>query len=224
MIYCALTIVCSTDIYALQLSGLIEDDGTIPNSLWGFLGSSAGTLVAAWLGSTPIIVTVECAAGIKEGGKTGLTAVVIGTYFLLSIFLAPLFGAVPEEATAPVLILVGALMMGESGKIDWESMDKALPAFLTIVMMPLTYSITNGMVFGLFMAFAFYITTGDAFQDVMNKITGKTVVPLSEAEVMGTRELEENVYFSIRPSKANASSTEDDETEPLTSSSNYGAV
>jgi AGZA family xanthine/uracil permease-like MFS transporter len=181
-----------------SLSGLIQEDGMIPNSLWGFIGSSLGTLVAASLGSTPIIVTVESASGVKEGGRTGLTSVVIGMHFLMSLFLAPLFGAVPEEATAPVLILIGALMMGEASKIDWESMDSALPAFLTIVMMPLTYSITNGMVFGMVMAFAFYITTGSAFRDIMKTIRGERGEGHAEHENWNNRESQEAVFSSVR--------------------------
>ena len=119
----AFLFICMFDVSGVMfglstLAGLMQDDGTIPGSTWGFFGSCAGTVVAAFFGSTPIIVTVECAAGVKEGGRTGLTAVVIGTYFLLSLFLAPLFGAVPEGATAPVLILVGTLMMGESGRLN----------------------------------------------------------------------------------------------------------
>jgi adenine/guanine/hypoxanthine permease len=151
-----------------QLSGLLQEDGAIPGSLWAFLASAAGTMVAGLTGSTPIIVTVECASGVKEGGRTGLSACVIGCLFCVSLFLAPLFGSVPEEATAPVLILVGAMMMGESGKIDWERMDETLPAFLTVVMMPLTYSITNGMLFGMGAASAFYVTTGAMFKDGAN--------------------------------------------------------
>ena len=94
-----------------------------------------------------------------------LTAVVIGLYFLASLFFAPLFASVPELATAPVLVLVGVMMMGESAKIPWESMKDALPAFLTIILMPLTYSITNGMIFGLLTAFCFYFTSGQIFKD-----------------------------------------------------------
>jgi Permease family len=124
--------------------------------------------VAAFFGSTPIICCVETASGIKEGGRTGVTAIVIGFYFVLSLFLSPLFGAVPNDATAPVLMLVGVMMMAESAKVNWHSMDQALPAFLTAVLMPLTYSITNGMIFGLAASFAFYFTTGSAFGDIRN--------------------------------------------------------
>ena len=127
------------------LGGLVEEDtGNIPGSIWVFFASAVGTCVAALLGSTPIICCIETASGIKEGGRTGLTACVIAFYFLLSLFLSPLFGSVPNEATAPVLILVGVMMMGESSKVEWHDMSKAMPAFLTAIMMPLTYSIPTG--------------------------------------------------------------------------------
>jgi len=127
------------------LGGLIEEDtGNIPGNIWVFLASAAGTCVAAIFGSTPIICCIETASGIKEGGRTGLTACVIGFYFAISLFLSPLFEAVPNAATAPVLILVGVMMMGESAKIEWHDMSQALPAFLTAILMPLTYSITTG--------------------------------------------------------------------------------
>ncbi|GMH79623.1 hypothetical protein TrST_g7884 [Triparma strigata] len=148
------------------LGDLMSPDGTIPGSLWGFLAAAAGTILASLTGCTPIIVTVECAAGIKEGGRTGLTAVVVGVLFLVSIFLAPLLGSVPKGATAPVLMLVGSMMMSESKNINWDDMASAIPAFLTVVMMPLTYSITNGIVFGLISAFCFYFTTGKFFGDL----------------------------------------------------------
>ena len=153
-------------IYGLAtLGGLITEDGNIPGSFWTFIASGVGTLVAAYNGSTPIIVCVETASGVREGGRTGLTAIVIGLYFLGSIFLAPLFTAVPGVATSPVLVMVGVMMMGESAKINWENMNEALPAFLTIILMPLTYSITNGMIFGLLSAAGFYMTTGQMFTD-----------------------------------------------------------
>jgi AGZA family xanthine/uracil permease-like MFS transporter len=188
------------------LSGLLQEDGSIKRAIWGFLGSSAGTLVAAFFGSTPIICTVECAAGIKEGGRTGLTAVVIGIYFLLSLFLAPLFGAVPDGATAPVLILVGTLMMGEAAKIDWEVMDSAVPAFLVLTLIPLTYSITNGIVFGLMSAAVFYITTGNAFCDIARLVKGTNDGESRELrrslfDENANRESEVSVFMSERYAK-----------------------
>lgn len=144
-----------------RLARLTQPDETIPGSVWAFLASSIGSIVGALTGSTPVIVQVETAAGINEGGRTGLTAVTIGSLFFCSVFLAPLFGTVPQTATAPILILVGAMMMGESKKIDWSNMKEAVPAYFTTVMMPFSYSITNGILFGIIMSFAFYFTTGD---------------------------------------------------------------
>jgi len=154
------------------LGGLIEEDtGHIPGNFWVFFASAAGTCVAAIFGSTPIICCIESASGIKEGGRTGLTACVIGCYFLLSLFLSPLFAAVPNAATAPVLILVGVMMMGESSKVEWHDMSQALPAFLTAILMPLTYSITTGMIFGIGAAAIFYVTTGQCYNDTKFALT-----------------------------------------------------
>jgi AGZA family xanthine/uracil permease-like MFS transporter len=168
----AFLLICVFDISGVifglaTLGGLIEvPSGQIPGSIWVFLASAVGTLTAAYFGSTPIICCVETASGIKEGGRTGITAIVIGLYFVLSLFLSPLFAAVPNDATAPVLILVGVMMMGESSKVEWHDMSQALPAFLTLVLMPLTYSITNGMIFGLAASMAFYFTKGQFLVDL----------------------------------------------------------
>lgn len=144
-----------------SLAKIMEEDGHIPGSIWAFLGSGLGTLVAAMAGSSPIIIHVESAAGIREGGRTGLTAVVVGLLFFLSLFFAPLFGHVPTAATAPILILVGAMMIGESQHIDWADMSQAIPAFLTSMMMPFTFSIPNGILFGVGMSVTFFVTTGE---------------------------------------------------------------
>jgi xanthine/uracil/vitamin C permease (AzgA family) len=206
-------LICIFDISGVMfglatLAGIMRNDGEIPGSLWAFIASGVGTLVAACMGSTPIIVCVECASGVKEGGRTGLTAVVIGLYFTLSIFLAPLFSAVPELATAPVLVMVGVMMMGESAKIPWENMNEALPAFLTIILMPLTYSITNGMLFGLMAALGFYFTTGQFFTDardlqrklVVRRILADTTTVSSnedDHETLPLVEQNENGYGAV---------------------------
>ena len=91
---------------------------------------------------------IESATGVEEGGRTGLTAAVTASFFLLALFLTPVFVAVPGIATAPALIVVGALMMRGAGELDWRRLDESLPAFLTIVMMPFTYSIANGIAIG----------------------------------------------------------------------------
>ena len=176
---CSFVLICVFDISGVMfglatLGGIIKDDGEIPGSQWAFIASSVGTVVAALTGSTPIIVCVEGASGVREGGRTGLTAVVVGLYFTASIFLAPLFGTVPDIATAPVLVLVGVLMMGEAAKVPWEDMSQAVPAFLTIILMPLTYSITNGMIFGLLFAAGFSVTSGTLFSGLMARPASDT--------------------------------------------------
>jgi len=143
-----------------SLAGLMQEDGSTPGSTWGFVASSIGTVIAAPLGCTPIIIGVETAAGIKEGARTGLSALVTGVFFALSLFLAPLFGEVPQVATAPILILIGTMMMGESRNIDWEDIMEAIPAFVTATLMPFTFSISNGIWFGLGTALVLFFSTG----------------------------------------------------------------
>lgn len=110
----------------------------LKGSVWCYLGAACGSAIGAFIGTTPLIVACESAAGIQVGGRTGLTAVSIAFFFMLSIFFAPLVVAIPLDATAPVLILVGTLMMSESSSIEWHSISIALPAFLTIAIQPLS--------------------------------------------------------------------------------------
>lgn len=157
-----------------SLAKLTEPDGHIPGATPTFVAVAIGTIVSAATGGTPVIVYVESAAGIKEGGRTGLTAVMISGYFLLSLFFAPVLSQIPLIATSPVAILVGAMMMSQSVEIDWDNMSEAIPAFLTLVTMPFTFSITNGIVLGLVTALMFYITTGQAFTDAKIVFAGSS--------------------------------------------------
>mmetsp|Transcript_14561 Transcript_14561/g.26122 ORF Transcript_14561/g.26122 Transcript_14561/m.26122 type:complete len:510 (-) Transcript_14561:32-1561(-) len=147
------------------LAGLDQEDSRghvhVPRSKWVFMAAGLSTMVAACLGCSPTIVHIESAAGIKEGGKSGLTAVVIGMWFLVSLFFAPLFGSIPQEATAPVVILIGASMIGQASEIDWKQMRVAVPAFLTLSLMPFSFSIPNGIFFGLLSNLILYVTCGD---------------------------------------------------------------
>ena len=146
-----------------SIAGLTTSGGDIPGSKFAFFGCGVGSVIGAALGSAPLIVYVESAAGIREGGHTGLTAITVGVLFLLSTLFAPLFSHVPIAATASVSVLIGAMMMGQAAEIDWDSMDKAIPAFLTIVIMPFTFSITNGIMLGLLTSLLFQISTGKCF-------------------------------------------------------------
>jgi len=127
---------------------LMDDNGEIQNLDKALTTDAIGTLGSAILGTSTVTSYVESAAGIAEGGKTGLTAITIAILFLVALIFAPLIGLVPGFATAPALILVGALMMGEIGQVSFADLTDGVPAFMTIIMMPLTFSIANGFAFG----------------------------------------------------------------------------
>ena len=127
---------------------MVKPDGRIENIDKALTTDAVGTMVSAVFGTSTVTSYIESAAGIAAGGRTGLTAVAAGVLFLTALLFTPLIGLVPAFATAPALILVGALLMSEVGKIDFSDFTNALPAFLTIIMMPLTSSIANGFAFG----------------------------------------------------------------------------
>mmetsp|Transcript_6593 Transcript_6593/g.8918 ORF Transcript_6593/g.8918 Transcript_6593/m.8918 type:complete len:511 (-) Transcript_6593:195-1727(-) len=140
---------------------LLTENGKIPGSMWMFISSAASTLLAARLGCPPVLIHIESAAGIYEGARTGVAACVTGVLFFLSMFFAPLFGAVPFVAVAPILILLGASMIGESKGIDWNNIKEALPAFACIVMVPFAYSVATGLFLGIGMSYILFLTTGE---------------------------------------------------------------
>lgn len=129
-------------------AGFMHEDGHIDNLDRAMVTDSIGTMSSALLGATTATSYLECAAGVAQGGRTGLTAVVIAALFALSLIFTPLVGVVPGYATAPVLIVVGALMMQDVVYIRFQDFTVALPAFLTILSMPLTFNIATGFGFG----------------------------------------------------------------------------
>jgi len=129
-------------------------------SKWGFLSASVGSAIASAMSCGPVVVYVESAAGIKEGGRTGLTAVVASLCFAVSLFLIPVLRAVPPAATAPVQILVGAMMLSEVNSVNWREIFHGIPAFLTLMMMPFTFSISDGLLFGCGASLALFFLTG----------------------------------------------------------------
>lgn len=130
-------------------AGIMKKDGTIPGIGKAMLVDATGVSLGAVLGTSTITAFVESAAGVGAGGRTGLTAVVCGIMFLLALFFTPIVGLIPDAATAPALIIVGSLMMESVKHIDFSDFTEAMPAFMTIIMMPFTYSIANGISFGL---------------------------------------------------------------------------
>lgn len=132
-------------------AGLMDKNGRFPGIGKAMLVDATGVSLGAMLGTSSITAYVESAAGIGAGGRTGLTAVVCGLLFILALFFTPLAGLIPDAATAPALIIVGALMMESVRHIDFSDFTESLPAFLTIALMPFTYSIANGISAGLVM-------------------------------------------------------------------------
>ena len=138
-----------TLVAVTKKAGLVEPDGTIPRLNRILLADSIATMFGALAGTSTVTSYIESAAGVAAGGRTGLTSVVVGILFLLTLFVAPLVQAIPAAATAPALILVGALMIGAVAEIEWNDPAVAIPAFLTVITIPLTYSIANGLAFGI---------------------------------------------------------------------------
>ncbi|OFU54366.1 MFS transporter [Corynebacterium sp. HMSC11D10] len=134
-------------------AGLAAEDGVLPDMKRALVVEGFGAVVGGGASASSNTVFVDSSAGIADGARTGLANVVTGVLFLLAMFFTPLYEVVPIEAAAPVLVVVGALMMMQVGQIKWNDFSVALPAFLTIVTMPLTYSIANGIGVG-FISFA----------------------------------------------------------------------
>ena len=137
-----------TVIGVANRAGMIKEDGKIPHLKEVFMVDSISTAAGAVMGTSTVAVYVESAAGVNEGGRSGLTAFVTGICFILALFFAPLFLAIPAAATTPVLVLVGLMMMSSVLKIDFNDYAEATPAFICVLLMPLTYSISEGIVLG----------------------------------------------------------------------------
>lgn len=127
---------------------LFDDANRIPRAGRILMADSLATVFGSLVGTSTVVSYIESAAGVAAGGRSGVTAVVTGLLFLVAAFLAPWFGAIPAAATSPALILVGSLMMSHAGEIRWRDPLTGIPAFLTILSIPLTFSIANGLAFG----------------------------------------------------------------------------
>lgn len=129
-------------------ANIYTPDGKIPRLKQAFLVDALATTLGAVMGTSTVTTFAESATGVSEGGRSGLTAFVTAMCFLVALIFAPLFLSIPSAATAPVLILVGVMMMGSVTKIDFTNFADAVPAFVCIIFMPLSYSISNGILFG----------------------------------------------------------------------------
>lgn len=153
-----------TVVAVTKKAGLADERGQIPRVERMLAVDATATMAGAACGTSTVTSYIESAAGIAAGARTGLAAVVTGLLFLLAMPLAPLLGAVPSAATAPALIVVGALMMTTVREIDWDDVTVGIPSFLTLVTIPLTYSIANGLAIGVIAFAALKILRGEGRQ------------------------------------------------------------
>jgi AGZA family xanthine/uracil permease-like MFS transporter len=129
-------------------AGLFDKEHRIPRVNRILFSDASATIVGSLTGTSTVVSYIESAAGVAAGGRTGVTAIVTGLLFIAALFIAPAVGAIPSAATAPALIIVGSLMVGVVGEIAWSDPEVAIPAFLTMMAIPLTFSIANGLAFG----------------------------------------------------------------------------
>lgn len=146
-------------------ANMLDEKGNIPKVKKAFFADAIGTTVGAFLGTSTVTTYVESASGVAEGGRTGLTAATVAVLFLVALLFAPVFTMIPSAATAPALIVVGLFMMSPITKINFNDFTEAIPAFLTIIMMPLTYSIAEGIAIGMLAYVLLKLLTG-RFKDI----------------------------------------------------------
>ena len=141
---------------------MLDKDGKLPKIKGALLSDAVGTTVGAVCGTSTVTTFVESASGVAEGGRTGLTSIVAGILFALSLLLSPIFLAIPSFATAPALIVVGYLMLTSVTKIDFNDMTEAIPCFIAIIAMPFMYSISEGISMGVISYVVINVITGKA--------------------------------------------------------------
>lgn len=141
-------------------AGMVDEQGNIPRLRHAFMADAIGTTFGAMLGTSTVTTYVESASGVNVGGRSGLTSLTTAVCFAVALFLAPFFLAVPAQATAPALILVGVMMMHDIRKVDFTNYLTAIPCFICIAFMPLTYSISDGILMGLISWVLLHICSG----------------------------------------------------------------
>jgi len=151
-----------TLVAVTKRAGLVAPDGTVPRLNRILFADAGATIVGSLAGTSTVVSYIESAAGVAVGGRTGLTAVVTGLLFLVALFVAPWVQAIPAAAAAPALILVGAMMMSPLAEIDWDDPGVSIPAFLTLITIPLTFSIANGLSIGVTAFAAIRLVRGKA--------------------------------------------------------------
>ena len=157
-------------------AGYVDENDELMNSDEAFMSDAAATVVGALVGTSTTTTYIESAAGIEEGGKTGLVAATVGVLMLSGLFFADVFASIPQFAMASALVIVGAMMMRQAADIDWGNHDVALPAFATMVLMPFTYSIAVGIAWGVILYTA--IKAGQQKFDEISPVMGVLTILL----------------------------------------------
>ncbi|KAG4203454.1 hypothetical protein ERO13_A05G402300v2 [Gossypium hirsutum] len=150
-----------------RFAGFTDENGDFEGQYFAFMSDAMSIIVGSLLGTSPVTAFIESSTGIREGGRTGLTALTVAGYFLLAFFFTPLLASIPAWAVGPPLILVGVLMMRAVVEIEWDDMRQAIPAFVTLILMPLSYSIAYGLIGGIGTYIVLHI--GDWARDVLVK-------------------------------------------------------
>lgn len=168
MVICVLTFLfidmfdtIGTLIGVSNRAGMVDENGNIPRLKDAFMADAIGTTLGAVLGTSTVTTYVESASGVNVGGRSGLTAFTTAICFALALFFAPLFLSIPAQATAPALVLVGVMMMHDIRKVDFSNYLTAIPCFVCIAFMPLTYSISDGILMGLITWVLLHLCTGN---------------------------------------------------------------
>lgn len=158
-------------------AGMVDDDGNVKNLNQAFMADAIGTTVGAILGSSTVTTYVESASGVNVGGRSGLTSFTTALCFIVALLFAPLFLAIPGQATAAALILVGVMMMHDIRKVDFSDYVTGIPCFICIVLMPLTYSISDGILMGVISYVLIHLLTGTLKdKDERNNINWATIL------------------------------------------------
>ncbi|MBD2461234.1 NCS2 family permease [Oscillatoria sp. FACHB-1407] len=174
VVFILLFVTLSDTISSLNVLGQqvdrLKPNGDLYRSKQALLSNSLGTVLGALVGSVPVIPYLDSAAGIFEGGRSGFVAIVVAILSLISLLFTPVFAAIPAFAAAPVLILIGVLMMSCVRFIDWTDLAEAIPAFLVILMIPLTFSVANGVAAGFIAHAAINVVQGNRQKDLQSSL------------------------------------------------------
>jgi AGZA family xanthine/uracil permease-like MFS transporter len=148
-----------------MMAGLTREDGAIPRGRWIFVLTGLMTVAGGFLTGAPVLISPESAAGIKDGARTGLSAVTCGVLFIASLFFAPVFEAIPNAGTSPCLLMIGTMLFQNVARIDWKSVKDATPAFVVLFFIPFSFSIIQGVILGYIVYVVVGIFTGDLYAD-----------------------------------------------------------